>query len=274
MAFAEGVAAGHQGHGLLHRHAHAGEGVAHVAAGGDRIGVAVGPLGVHVDEAHLHRRQGLLEAAVVGVALIAQPAGLPAPEHVLLRLPDVGATAGEAEGGEAHRFERHIAGQDDQIGPGDGVAVAALDRPEQPAGLVEVGVVRPAVERRETLVAVGGAAATVGTAVGAGAVPGHADEQGAVVAPVGGPPGLRVGHQRAQIALERLVVEPGEGTGVVEAGAERIGGRMVLMQDPQIDDLRPPLAVAGGPGGSHGAMVSVEGALQVRHRRVAPGAGA
>src|SRR5262249_58725597 len=97
----------------------------------------------------------------------------------LLGLPDVGAAAGETEGLEAHRVERDVAGENHQVGPGELAAVLLLDRPQQPARLVEVGVVRPAVERREALLAAAGAAAAVGDAVGARTVPRHADHQSA-----------------------------------------------------------------------------------------------
>ena len=76
-------------------------------------------------------------------------------------------------------FERDVAGEDQEIGPGDLAAVFLLDRPQQATRLVEVGVVRPAVERREALLSVSGAAAPVMDAIGAGAVPRHPDEQAA-----------------------------------------------------------------------------------------------
>ena len=107
----------------------------------------------------------------------AEPRRLAAPVHVLVRLPHVGAAAAEAEGLEAHGLQRDVAGEDHQVGPRDVAAVLLLDRPEQPARLVEADVVRPAVERREALLAATAAAAAVADAVGAGAVPGHADEQ-------------------------------------------------------------------------------------------------
>ena len=66
------------------------------------------------------------------------------------------------------------------------------------------------------------AAAAVGDAVGAGAVPGHADHQAAVVAPVGGPPVLRVGHQGVQVLHHGIEVERLELLGVVEVLAHRI----------------------------------------------------
>jgi hypothetical protein len=131
-------------------------------------------------------------------------------------MPDVLAAEGEAEGLQAHRLVGHVAGEDDQVGPAELVAVLLLDRPQQAARLVEVGVVRPGVDRREALVAGAGAAAAVGDAVGAGRVPGHADHQAAVVAPVGRPPVLAVGHQRLEVFLQRRDVELLEFFAIVE----------------------------------------------------------
>ena len=71
VAFAEGVATGNQGHGFFHRHAHAGKGVAHIFAGGHRIGMAFRPLRIHINQPHLDSGEGLIEAPVRLVALIA-----------------------------------------------------------------------------------------------------------------------------------------------------------------------------------------------------------
>src|SRR3546814_3471300 len=73
----------------------------------------------------------------------------------------------------AHALDRDIAGQDEQVGPADLVAIFLLDRPQQASRLVEISVVGPAVERRETLLPAVGAAATVGGAIGARGVPCH-----------------------------------------------------------------------------------------------------
>ena len=125
----------------------------------------------------------------MGVANIAaQPGGFRAPVDILIRLPGVLAPAGKTEGLEAHRFEGDIAGKDHQVGPGKLAAVLLLDRPEEATGLIEADVVRPTIERCESLLAPTTAATAVAGAVGAGAVPGHANEQRPVVAEVGGPP--------------------------------------------------------------------------------------
>ena len=179
----------------------------------------------------------------------AEPGGLPAPIDVLIRLPDVLATAAETEGLESHRFERDVAGEDHQVGPGNLAAILLLDRPKEPARLVEADVVRPTVERREALLAPAAAAAAVADAVGAGAVPRHANEQRAVVAEVRRPPVLRIGHQRREIFLHRRQVEALELLGVVEVLAHRIGLGGMLVQEIEPQLVRPPVAVRRAAAG-------------------------
>src|SRR5262249_16971192 len=152
VGFAERVAAGNQRDGLLVVHRHAEERFPDVLGRGNRIRLAVRPFRIDVDEAHLHRAERLVKLALAAVAFVPQPCALGTPVE-LFGLPNVGATAAETERLEAHRVERDVAGKNHQIGPGDFPAVLLLDRPQQPARLVEVRVVRPRVERRETLLA-------------------------------------------------------------------------------------------------------------------------
>ena len=143
VGLAEGVAAGNQRDGLLVVHRHAEERLADVLGRRDRVRIAVRPFRIDVDQAHLHRAERLRKLAFAAVAFVAEPRALGTPVE-LFRLPDVGAAAGETERLEAHRLERDVAGENHQVGPGDFPAVLLLDRPQQPARLVEVGVVRPA----------------------------------------------------------------------------------------------------------------------------------
>jgi hypothetical protein len=115
MGLAEAVAAGDERHRLLVIHRHARKGLTDIAGGGDRIGIAVRTFGVDIDQAHLHRAQRSLQLALAAVALIAEPRPFRAPVE-FLGLPGVDAAAGEAERLEAHRFERHVAGQDVEVG--------------------------------------------------------------------------------------------------------------------------------------------------------------
>jgi hypothetical protein len=200
-------------------------------------------LGVDVDQAHLHGGERVLQLAFTGVAFVAEPRVLGAPIHVLLGLPHIGATAAEAKGLKAHGFERTVAGENHQVGPGDLLAVFLFDRPEQAAGFVEVHVVRPAIQRSETLLAGARAAATVARAVGAGAVPRHADEERPVVTKIGRPPLLRIRHQRVEVLLDRREIELFELGCVVEVRAHRIRERGVLVEHFQVELVGPPLAV-------------------------------
>src|SRR5262249_40535153 len=122
VGLAERVAADDERHCLLVVQGHAAEGLADVACGRHRVGVAAGPFGIDVDEPHLHGAERLGELAVAAVALVAEPGVLRTPEDVL-GLPDVGTAEAEAEGLEPHGVHGYVAGQDQQIGPGDLLAV-------------------------------------------------------------------------------------------------------------------------------------------------------
>ena len=128
-----------------------------------RVRLALRALRVDVDQAHGDRAERALEVerVLAAVALVAEPGVLRTPED-LVGLPDVRAAEGEAEGLEAHVVVGDVAGEHQQVGPGQAAAVLLLDRQQQAAGLVEVGVVRPAVERGEALGAFTAAAAAVG----------------------------------------------------------------------------------------------------------------
>src|SRR6266403_1093039 len=189
VGFAEGVAAGNQRDGLLVVHCHTEEGLADVARRRDRIGLAVWPFRIDVNEAHLHRAERLRKLALAAVALVAQPRTLGTPKQ-FFGLPHIAAATRKTERLEAHRLKRDIAGENHQVSPRDLAAVLPLDRPQQPTRLVEIGVVRPTIERCEALLTGTGAAAAVGDTVCARAVPRHADHEPAVMAEVGGPPRL------------------------------------------------------------------------------------
>jgi hypothetical protein len=159
----------------------------------------------------------------------------------MLGLVDVGAAAAEAEGRAAHRLDRDVAGQDEQVRPGQLAAIFLLDRPEQAPRLVEIAIVRPAVERREALLARGRAAAPIAGAIGAGRMPGHADEERAVMPVIRRPPRLAVGHQRRQVALHRPIIKLLELVRIAEVVAIGIG-RAVAAQQVEGQLLRPEVA--------------------------------
>jgi tRNA(Phe) wybutosine-synthesizing methylase Tyw3 len=61
MGLAERVSAGDQRNRLLVIHRHARKGLANVPRRGHRIRLAVRPFRIHVDQAHLHRAQRILQ---------------------------------------------------------------------------------------------------------------------------------------------------------------------------------------------------------------------
>jgi hypothetical protein len=172
VALADGVAAGGQGDGFLVVHRHAGEGLAHVVRGLQRIGIAVDALRVDVDQAHhAPRPAGSPDRARRSngcTGLLRWAPAIPSPSPSRCPFPGARCPRGRSRSrrSSAHRLVGDVAGEDDQVGPADLVAVLLLDRPQQAARLVEVDVVRPGVERGEALVAGAAAAAAVGDAVG------------------------------------------------------------------------------------------------------------
>ena len=262
VSLAEGVAACDQRDGLLVVHRHARKGFTNEFGGGQRIAVAVRTFRIDVDQAHFGGAERIVEFLEGPVR---EPGRLGTPVHVEIGLPDVLAAGSETEGAETHRLQRDIAGENEKVSPGNLLAVFLLDRPQQAARLVDVDVVRPGIERGEALLAPSAAAAAVEQAVSAGGVPGHPDELRAVVAEVGRPPVLRVGHQLAQVALQRLVVELLEFLAVIERRVQRIGFGGMLAQQIDTQLVRPPAHVLRAAARSviHRAFAGA-GALVVR----------
>src|SRR6202167_1073895 len=247
VRLAEGMAARDQRDGFFVVHRHALERFTDVLGGGDRIRLAVRPFRIDVDETHLHCAKGMFELAIAKIALVSQPLTLWTPVDGIVGLPAVRAPAAETEGLEAHRFEGDVAGENQKIRPRELPAVFLLDRPQQATRLVEARIVRPAVERRKTLLAISGAAAAVVNAVRARAVPRYPDEQRPIVAKVGRPPILRVGHQGLEVADHRVEVERFEFTGVVEILAHGVDESRIVLQPLEVELFGPPVAVDQRP---------------------------
>ena len=252
MGLAERMAADDQSRGLDIVHRHPAERLADIDGRGHRIRLTLGPFGIDVDQAHHGRTERILEfgavAACVAV-LRAQPLGLGAPVDVLFRLPVIGAAERKAGRLEAHRLQRAVAGEDDQIRPRQLLAVLLLDRPQEPARLVQARVIRPAVQGREPLHAPTTAAAAVLHAVGTGGVPGHPDEEGSVVAEVGGPPVLGIGHHGIDVTGQCIDVQGLDRRPIVVAVVHRVDDVRILLQHFEIDGVRPPIAIAAALDG-------------------------
>ena len=123
VGLAEGVSTGDQRNRFLVVHCHAAERLADVPGRRHRVRIAVRPFRVDVDQAHLDGAERNLQIPVAAIALVVEPSLFRSPVDVLVGRPDVGAAAAEAVGLEAHRLERPVAGEDQQIGPRDLAAV-------------------------------------------------------------------------------------------------------------------------------------------------------
>ena len=263
VRLAEGVTTRNERDGFLIIHRHARKGLTNVARRCERVGIAVGTLGVDINQAHLHRGQRVFQFAVTAVSLVGQPLFFHAPIDVFLGLPDVSATTAESEGLETHRIQRDIARQNHQVGPRNFAAVLFLDRPQQSTRLVQVSIVRPAVERRETLTPIARATTTIAGTVSPRAVPCHANEKWPIMTKVRRPPVLRIGHQGMQILFHRFKIKALELGRVIKLIAHRVGLGGVLMKNAQVELVGPPVAVRGaGRGGlTSGNLAVMEGAF-------------
>src|SRR3984957_5915541 len=195
VGLAEGVTAGDQSDGFFVVHRHPREGFTNILGCLEWIGNAFRAFRIDINEAHRGGAEWAREIAFTRITLVrSHPGRLMTPVDVKVWFPNVSTPAGETKRLESHGFEGDITGEDHQVGPRDLFAVLLLDRPQQAPRSIEVYVVRPAVEWSETLLTSAAAAATVKSAIRTGAVPRHANEQRTVVAEVGRPPVLRVGH--------------------------------------------------------------------------------
>ena len=247
MGFAKRVSASNKRNGLLVIHGHAAERLSNVSGCSERIRDSIWPLRIHVNQAHLDGTERILEFPVATVTLVSKPRGLRPPVNVLFGLPDVFTPTCETERLESHRLQGTITGEDHQIGPRDPPAVLLLNRPKQPSGLVEAHIVGPAVEGRKTLCAGGSAAAAVVDAVRASAVPRHPNEERPIVTVVSRPPVLRRRHQLCDVRLQCVQVKCFELLTVVEILAHWIRLGRVLVENLQVQLIRPPVLVRRGP---------------------------
>ena len=101
--------------------------------------------------------------------------------------------------------------------------------------------------------------ATIAGAICAGGMPCHTDEEWSVIAVIGRPPFLAVGHQGGDIVFQRLVIDRVEGFGIIEIIAVWIWAFAVFGEDIDLRRLRPPIGVASSEQIAR-STISVEGA--------------
>src|ERR1051326_4023209 len=96
MGFAKSVAAGYQRDCLFVIHSHAEERLTNVFRRCERVGVAVRPFGVDVDQAHLDRTKRLRQLTLSAIPFVAKPGPFGTPVE-LLRFPNVSASSSKPE---------------------------------------------------------------------------------------------------------------------------------------------------------------------------------
>jgi hypothetical protein len=104
-------------------------------------------------------------------------------------------------------------------------------------------------------------------------MPRHPDEERPVVPVVGRPPVLRRGHHLDDVPLQRVEVEALELLCVVEVLAQRIGQGRMLVENLQVQLIRPPVPVRPRPGrrgGGGGDYRVLAFAAAVRHVSPSP----
>ena len=254
VRLADSVATGSQRDGFFIVHRHPGKCLPDLSSGSERIWYPVYPLRVDIDEPHLNSGQRVFHrrrVCYVAVAVVTgrQPLFLRTPVGVLLRVPKIWATKSETKSLEPHRLVGNISGQNHQVCPAEFVAVFLFNRPQQTAGLVEVCVVWPRVQRGEALGATSPTTPAISGAVGTSRVPGHTNHQAAIVAPVGWPPVLAGGHKLVQVFFESIDVKFLDLFAVVKVCAQRVSFCVVLVQNIKIEGVRPPFHIGSTHGG-------------------------
>ncbi len=244
VSLTERVSARCKGDRLFVVHGHAAERFSNVLGAEQGVGVCIGALWIDVDEAHLDRSKWVFEVlAGIAIAVVSKPLVLASPVRVVFGLPNVRSASTKTKDGSAHGFNGDLASENQKVSPTDGVAVLLLDGPEQASSLVEVAVVRPTVERSKPLCTGCATAAAIASAVGPSGVPGHSNEEGAVVTVISRPPVLAVGHQSVKVRLQASVVKVLERLSIVKIRTHWVGFHAVLMKDTKIESFWPPILI-------------------------------
>src|ERR1700719_5404272 len=76
----------------------------------------------------------------------AEPRFFGPPVDVLIRFPDILASAAEAEGFKSHRFERDIPGEDHQDGPRNLATILLFDGPQKAPFCIKTDVAHTSVQ--------------------------------------------------------------------------------------------------------------------------------
>ena len=129
MRFTECMTTCGQGDSFFVIHRHSGKCFTNIAGTCQRIGIAIRPFRIHIDQSHLHGRQRMRQIAITRITAIRQPVCFKTPVNIFFRCPYVWTTATVTKGFAAHRLDSDITCQNQKIGPANLLAIFLFDRP-------------------------------------------------------------------------------------------------------------------------------------------------
>ena len=143
--------------------------------------------------------------------------------------------------------------------------ILLFHRPQQSLCLVEISIVRPRIERRESQIPCIGPSASICYAVGSCRMPCHPNHERAIISVIGRPEGLRCGQSLSDILLDLSQIEGEEFLGIIERWIRIVSS--MLVQYLEVELIWPPLLIGCG---SLGAYVWARGRSIMcgRHGRV------
>ncbi len=74
-------------------------------------------------------------------------------------------------------------------------------------------------------------------------MPGHSDEKTSIMAVIGWPPGLAIGHEVGEVTFHSLIIETFKLSGIIKASAVRARLGAVLVKDVDRKLVGPPVAI-------------------------------
>ena len=128
VGFTQRMSTSNQCHDLFVVHAHVAESGANSRGRRGRIAAVFRTFRVHVNQTHFGSAQWRLRQGFR--VTVFQPGGFFAPVHIHIRFPDIFTSGTKAEGTESGIFQRDVARQNVEVGPGDLLTIFLFNRPQ------------------------------------------------------------------------------------------------------------------------------------------------
>src|SRR5690606_32630631 len=141
VGFTYGVTTGGERYGFFIIHCHTRKGDTNIVGGFLWVRIAVHPFRLNVNQPHHYRRQGAFHVALTYLPIaFTTPSGklyfFRAPVDIVSLVPIIYATTSKAKGLQPHGLIDHSARENQQVSPGEFVAVFTFERPQEATGFV------------------------------------------------------------------------------------------------------------------------------------------